>query len=60
VTAGRPDDQVCKRKYILKDHVTSLHVLGGGHECATCGKVYKTRNSLQNHMSTYHKHLFAA
>ena len=49
--------QVCKRKYILKDHVTSLHMSDGGHECGLCGKVYKTRNSLQNHVCTYHKPL---
>jgi len=48
--------KICKRKYILKDHVESLHISGGpGHPCELCLKMYKTRNSLQNHMSTYHK-----
>jgi len=48
--------KICKRKYILKDHVQSLHMnLSSGHACDICFKVYKTKNSLQNHMSTYHK-----
>jgi len=48
--------KICKRKYILKDHVQSLHTNSGpGHACDICYKVYKTKNSLQNHVSTYHK-----
>jgi len=48
--------KVCKRKYILKDHVQSLHLnTSSGHVCDICFKMYKTKNSLQNHMSTYHK-----
>jgi len=48
--------KVCKRKYILKDHVQSLHMhSSSGHVCDICYKVYKTKNSLQNHISTYHK-----
>ncbi|XP_023319829.1 broad-complex core protein isoforms 1/2/3/4/5 isoform X9 [Eurytemora carolleeae] len=49
--------KVCKRKYILKDHVESLHLNTMTHTCVYCAKNYLTRNSLQNHMSTYHKNI---
>jgi len=48
-------NKICKRKYILKDHVESLHVTNSGHNCHLCGNKYKTKNSLQKHVSTYHK-----
>ena len=48
-------NKICKRKYILKDHIESHHLNLGGHECNICGNKYNTKNSLQKHTSTYHK-----
>jgi len=48
-------NKICKRKYILKDHVESHHFHNSGHQCSICGNKYKTKNSLQKHISTYHK-----
>jgi len=48
-------NKICKRKYILKDHVESHHFSHSGHQCNICGNKYKTKNSLQKHISTYHK-----
>jgi len=49
--------KISKRKYILKDHVDSIHLAKSDNTCQLCGKVYLTKNSLQNHMSTYHKNV---
>jgi len=48
-------NKICKRKYILRDHVESHHFTNSGHSCHLCGNKYKTKNSLQKHISTYHK-----
>eukprot|EP00088_Acartia_fossae_P003431 TRINITY_DN11441_c0_g1_i2.p1 TRINITY_DN11441_c0_g1~~TRINITY_DN11441_c0_g1_i2.p1 ORF type:complete len:400 (+),score=105.06 TRINITY_DN11441_c0_g1_i2:149-1348(+) len=48
--------KICKRKFIMKDHISSLHQ-GQRHTCHVCYKQYATRNSLQNHISTYHTKL---
>jgi len=48
-------NKICKRKYILRDHVESHHFTNQGHDCQLCGNKYKTKNSLQKHVSTYHK-----
>ena len=37
----------------MKDHIESLHQ-GRINTCDICNKQYATKNSLQNHMSTYH------
>ena len=51
--------RVIKRKYRMKDHIESRHFIGTPcHPCSRCGKLYSTKNSLEKHISTYHKEAF--
>ena len=39
----------------LKRHIESMHVTGVSHPCGHCGKSYRSRNTLSNHVSVNHK-----
>ncbi|XP_050739824.1 broad-complex core protein isoforms 1/2/3/4/5-like isoform X9 [Eriocheir sinensis] len=43
-------------KYKVRRHIEDVHTPSAHtHECALCHRRYKTRNTLQNHMSIYHR-----
>ena len=39
----------------LRRHIEDKHTTGGAHVCPFCQHVYRTRNSLHNHLSVYHR-----
>ena len=39
----------------MRKHIESMHVTGVAHPCGHCGKSYRSRNSLSNHISVNHK-----
>ena len=39
----------------MKNHIEGTHIEGVSHPCGHCGKQFRSRNSLQNHVSIYHK-----
>ena len=48
--------KLVKRKCRARDHVESRHFATAPHHvCTLCGKSYSTKNSIQNHMTLYHK-----
>ena len=49
---------VCKKIMRTKRHMENhveTHIEGLSHLCDHCGKSYKSRNSYNVHMSTYHR-----
>ncbi|XP_068219524.1 protein bric-a-brac 1-like isoform X20 [Palaemon carinicauda] len=44
-------------KYKVRRHIEDVHTPSShSHQCTLCHRRYKTRNTLQNHMSIYHRH----
>lgn len=39
----------------LRRHIEDKHTQGGAHICPICHHVYRTKNSLHNHLSVYHR-----
>uniref|UniRef100_A0A0P4VVK1 C2H2-type domain-containing protein n=1 Tax=Scylla olivacea TaxID=85551 RepID=A0A0P4VVK1_SCYOL len=39
----------------LRRHIEDKHTQGGIHVCPICFHVYRTKNSLHNHLSVYHR-----
>lgn len=39
----------------LRRHIEDKHTQGGAHICPICYHVYRTKNSLHNHLSVYHR-----
>ena len=39
----------------IKQHIEARHMDNTNVTCELCGRVYKTKNSLQNHMTLKHK-----
>ena len=39
----------------LRRHIEDKHTQGGAHVCPICFHVYRTKNSLHNHLSVYHR-----
>ena len=44
-----------KFKSNVRKHIESMHVTGASHPCGHCGKSYRSRNSLSNHVSVNYK-----
>ncbi|XP_076055824.1 uncharacterized protein LOC143033965 isoform X9 [Oratosquilla oratoria] len=43
-------------KYKVKRHIEDVHIPSSHqHQCRLCHRRYKSRNTLQNHMSVYHR-----
>ncbi|XP_069939739.1 protein bric-a-brac 1 isoform X13 [Cherax quadricarinatus] len=43
-------------KYKVRRHIEDVHTPSShSHQCSLCHRHYKTRNTLQNHMSIYHR-----
>lgn len=43
-------------KYKVRRHIEDVHTPSShNHQCSLCHRHYKTRNTLQNHMSIYHR-----
>jgi len=42
-------------KQNMKTHVESIHMEGGAHPCNQCGKIYRSRHSLQVHIASFHR-----
>ncbi|KAG7170084.1 Broad-complex core protein-like 5 [Homarus americanus] len=43
-------------KYKVRRHIEDVHTPSShSHQCTLCHRHYKTRNTLQNHMSIYHR-----
>ena len=41
-------------KATLKRHIESMHTTGGSHPCKVCGKIFRSSNPLNLHMSRKH------
>ena len=39
----------------IQDHIEAHHITGFSHSCKMCGKIFRSRHSLRNHMSSIHK-----
>ena len=39
----------------IQDHIEAHHITGVSHSCKICGKIFRSRHSLRNHMSSIHK-----
>ena len=39
----------------IRNHIEAKHIEGMSHSCSQCGKLFRSRNSLGNHVSLYHK-----
>ena len=39
----------------MRQHIEAKHTEGGSHPCGHCGKIFRSRKSLANHVSLYHK-----
>ena len=39
----------------IQDHIEAHHITGVSHSCKMCGKMFRSRHSLRNHMSQIHK-----
>jgi len=48
-------NKVSSTKGNLKKHVESMHTLDEPQNCKYCGKKFKNRNTLQNHVSLHHR-----
>lgn len=43
-------------KYKVRRHIEDVHTPSNhSHQCSLCHRRYKTKNTLQNHMSIYHR-----
>ena len=42
-------------KVAIKRHIESKHTTGGSHPCKVCGKIFRSSNSINTHMSKYHQ-----
>ena len=42
-------------KQLISNHIEAKHIEGVSHPCNHCGKLFRSRNSLNNHNSLYHK-----
>lgn len=45
-----------KQKGDLSRHVEACHIDHPGCQCVLCNKIFKTRDSLRNHMYQGHRH----
>ena len=45
----------CVLKGNLKKHIESMHMTPDAQECPQCGKQFKNKNTLQNHISLVHR-----
>ena len=57
--AGMSECKVCGKQtktMLIKSHIESAHV-NISQPCNLCGNIFKTRNSLSKHKSTYHKNI---
>ena len=48
-------NKVAIRKGDMKMHVETQHLDAGPHECQHCGKQFKNKNTLKNHISLTHR-----
>ncbi|XP_069186660.1 protein abrupt isoform X2 [Procambarus clarkii] len=59
VAAGQQRCPLCNkglsRWTSLRRHIEDKHTQGGAHICPICYHVYRTKNSLHNHLSVYHR-----
>ena len=39
----------------IQDHIEAHHITGVSHSCKMCEKMFRSRHSLRNHMSSIHK-----
>ena len=46
--------QQAVQKITLKRHIESKHTEGGSHPCKVCGKIFRSSNSINTHMSKFH------
>ena len=44
-----------KNVCLIRNHIEAKHIEGISHSCGQCGKLFRSRNSLGNHVSIYHK-----
>ena len=44
-----------KNRIHMKNHIEGSHIEGVSHPCNQCGKLFRSRNSLNKHISVYHK-----
>ena len=47
-------EQLLRKKSNMKNHIEAKHITGMEHHCAICGKTYRSRNSLNAHISMTH------
>lgn len=48
-------DYTCKSKHVMKVHVIRKHTEDYNHECEICGKKYKVKADLTNHIRFQHR-----
>jgi len=48
-------NKVSAMKYNLKKHIENMHLQEEPQDCALCGRRFKNKNTLQNHMSLSHR-----
>jgi len=48
-------NKVSTMKYNLKKHIESIHLQDEPQDCTLCGRKFKNKNTLQNHMSLSHR-----
>lgn len=57
--AGQQQCPLCNKSLSrwtsLRRHIEDKHTQGGAHVCPICLHVYRTKNSLHNHLSVYHR-----
>ena len=39
----------------IRDHIEANHIIGVSHSCNLCGKIFKTRVGLRQHVIQYHR-----
>ena len=60
LTSTNRPARICKicgkegKQQHIENHIEAHHITGLAHSCVTCGKTFKTRNSLNNHKSIKH------
>ena len=45
----------CEFRQQLKEHVEEVHVAGVKHICSICGKIFKSRSFVRNHINRFHQ-----
>jgi len=48
-------NKVSTMKYNLKKHIETIHLQEEPQDCTLCGRKFKNKNTLQNHMSLSHR-----